>query len=57
MTEARKMAAMACNALEDKKAVDIKVIDIEQNSSLADLFYYRQWNQPQSGSGNGRQCR
>lgn len=35
MTEARKMAAMACNALEDKKAVDIKVIDIEQVSSLA----------------------
>ena len=38
MTEARKMAAMACNALEDKKAVDIKVIDIEQVSSLADYF-------------------
>ena len=38
MTEARKMAAMACSALEDKKAVDIKVIDIEQVSSLADYF-------------------
>lgn len=38
MTEARKMAAMACAALEDKKANDIKVIDIEQVSSLADYF-------------------
>lgn len=38
MTEAKKMAAMACEALEDKKAVDVKVIDIEQVSSLADYF-------------------
>ena len=38
MTESRKMAAMACEALDDKKANDIKVIDIEKVSSLADYF-------------------
>ena len=38
MNEAKKMAAMACEALEDKKASDIKVINIEQVSSLADYF-------------------
>lgn len=38
MTESKKMAAMACEALEDKKANDIKVIDIEKVSSLADYF-------------------
>lgn len=38
MTDAKKMAAMACEALEDKKALDIKVIDIEKVSSLADYF-------------------
>ena len=38
MTDSRKMAAMACDALDDKKANDIKVIDIEKVSSLADYF-------------------
>lgn len=38
MTESKKMAAMACEALEDKKANDVKVIDIEKVSSLADYF-------------------
>lgn len=38
MNEAKKMAVMACEALEDKKASDIKVINIEQVSSLADYF-------------------
>lgn len=38
MTESKKLAAMACAALEDKKANDIKVIDIEKVSSLADYF-------------------
>lgn len=32
------MARLACKALEDKKAVDIKVIDIEKVSILADYF-------------------
>lgn len=34
----REMALMAINALEDKKAEDIKVIDISQISVLADYF-------------------
>ena len=38
MTEARELARMACAALEDKKAIDIKVIDIEKISTLADYF-------------------
>ena len=55
MTEAKKDIAMACNALEDKKAVDIKVIDIEQVSSLADYFIIASGTNRQSGSINGRQ--
>lgn len=38
MTEAKKMAAMACSALDEKKANDVKVIGIEQISTLADYF-------------------
>ncbi len=34
----KEMAALACKALEDKKAVDIKVIDIEKVSTIADYF-------------------
>ena len=34
----RKMAAIACSALEDKKAEDIRVIDIEHVSVIADYF-------------------
>ncbi len=34
----RKMAQMTIEALEDKKAEDIKVIDISQVSVLADYF-------------------
>ena len=38
MTDAKKMALLARKALEDKKASDIKVIDIEQITTLADYF-------------------
>lgn len=38
MTDSRKMAMLACEALEDKKAIDIKVIDIEKISTLTDYF-------------------
>ena len=38
MTDAKNMALLACEALEDKKASDIKVIDIEQITTLADYF-------------------
>ncbi len=36
--EAKEMAKLAVAALEDKKAVDVKVIDIEKISTLADYF-------------------
>ena len=36
--EAEQMARMTCRALEAKKAVDIKVIDIHEVSVLADYF-------------------
>ena len=38
MTDAKNMALLACEALEDKKASDIKVIDIEQITTLADIL-------------------
>ena len=34
----KKMARIACDALEDKKAKDLKVIDIEEVSTIADYF-------------------
>ena len=34
----KEMALMAVNAMEDKKANDIKIIDIEKISTLADYF-------------------
>ena len=36
--ESRKMAKLAVEALEDKKAEDIKVIDISKVSVIADYF-------------------
>lgn len=36
--EAKEMAKMAIQALEDKKADDIKVIDISDVSTIADYF-------------------
>lgn len=38
MDNSKKMAALAVQALEDKKGEDIKVIDITQVSVLADYF-------------------
>ena len=32
MTDAKKMALLACEALDDKKASDINVIDIDYHS-------------------------
>ena len=34
----KELARMACEALEDKKALDVKIIDIEHVSTLADYF-------------------
>lgn len=36
--EGEQMARLACKALSEKKAVDIKVIDIHEVSVLADYF-------------------
>ena len=36
--EPKEMAKLAVAALEDKKAVDVKVINIEKVSALADYF-------------------
>lgn len=36
--EGEQMARLACKALESKKAMDIKVIDIHEVSVLADYF-------------------
>ncbi len=38
MEQSRKMAKIACNALEEKKAEDIRVIDISEVSTIADYF-------------------
>ena len=37
-TKAKEMARLAYRALEDKKAVDIRIINIEEVSVLADYF-------------------
>ena len=37
-SRSRKMASLAYHALEEKKAEDIKVLDIENISTLADYF-------------------
>ena len=38
LEEVKEMARLAINAMEDKKAEDIRVIDISQVSVLADYF-------------------
>lgn len=38
MNDSKKMAALALEALEDKKAIDTKVIDIQNVSVIADYF-------------------
>ena len=36
--EAREIAKLVCKALDDKKAIDIKAIDISEVSVMADFF-------------------
>ena len=38
ISESKKMAAMAVEALEDRKGMDVVVIDISEISTLADYF-------------------
>ena len=36
--ESREMAKLVCKALDDKKAIDVKAIDISEVSVMADFF-------------------
>ena len=36
--EAREIAKLVCKALDDKKAIDVKAIDISEVSVMADFF-------------------
>jgi len=38
MASSKELAKIAIEAMEDKKAIDIKIIDIEKISTLADYF-------------------
>lgn len=38
MNQAKEMARLAVEALEDKKALDVRILDIGQISTLADYF-------------------
>lgn len=38
MSVGKDMAVLACKALEDKKAIDVKIIDISGVSVMADYF-------------------
>lgn len=38
MTNSKEMAKIACKALEEKKAEDIRIIDISELSIIADYF-------------------
>ena len=38
MNQAKEMARLAVEALEDKKVVDVRILDIGQISTLADYF-------------------
>ena len=38
MSDSKKMARLALKALEDKKAIDTKIIDIQNVSVIADYF-------------------
>ena len=46
MMDGRKMAALACKALDEKKAIDLKVIDIHQVSVMADYFLITSGSNP-----------
>ena len=38
MNTAQEMAEIVCKALDDKKAFDIKILDIKKISAVADYF-------------------
>ena len=47
MNREQEMVSIACKAIDDKKALDIKVIDIREVSVIADYFVI-------TGAGNCR---
>lgn len=51
----KELAKLVYEALEEKKAQDIKIINIEGVSVLADYFYHCFRNESQSGPGDGGQ--
>lgn len=53
MNREKEMTKIALRALDDKKAMDVKVIDIHEVSVLADYFVIASRKQPESGSGYG----
>lgn len=38
MNQAKKMARIACQALDEKKGIDIRILDISEVSPIADYF-------------------
>ena len=56
MNKELEMVRLACKAMDEKKALDIKVIDIHEISDRR-LFRDRKRKQLKSGTGNGRQRR
>lgn len=46
MNQGKEMALLACKALEDKKAIDLKIIDIHEISVMADYFLITSGSNP-----------
>lgn len=53
----KEMARIACKALEEKKAEDIRIIDISEVSVIADYFIIADGSQSQSAAGDAGVCR
>lgn len=46
MNQGKEMAALACKALDEKKAIDLKIIDIHEVSVMADYFLITSGSNP-----------
>lgn len=55
MTQSKKMARIAYEALNEKKGEDIKIIDIAEVSTLGDYFVIANRKQLKSGDSSCRQ--
>ena len=56
MTQSKKMARIAYDALNEKKGEDIKIIDIAEVSTLGDYFVIANGNSS-SHSPNSNRCK